>query len=135
MVVCKDDGNSTATVVSTKADECGVETVMRFLSTYEDVEIKTDGEPALLKLLGECKLGETGQRFWQRQVLEDIKKSGTSTGTGTGKQCHMRVYFAEILSQSGCVGAVAVATAVAPASVVWYGHQVALPTSFCAKLV
>ena len=43
MVICKDDGNLSATEVRTKTDEYGAEMVLRFSSTYEDVEIKTDG--------------------------------------------------------------------------------------------
>ena len=46
MVICKDDGNLSATEVRSKTDEDGVEMVIRFLSTYESVEIKTDGEVA-----------------------------------------------------------------------------------------
>ena len=34
----------------TKTDEYGVEMVLRFLSTYEDVEIKTDGEPSIVEI-------------------------------------------------------------------------------------
>ena len=43
MVICKDDGNLSATEVRSKSDEYGVEMVLRFLSTYESIEIKTDG--------------------------------------------------------------------------------------------
>ena len=43
MVICKDDGNLAAIVVRTKTDEYGIELVLRFLSNYERVEIKTDG--------------------------------------------------------------------------------------------
>ena len=50
MVVCTDDGNLSATEVRTRADEYGVEMVLRFLSTYEDVEIKTDGEPSIVEI-------------------------------------------------------------------------------------
>ena len=50
MVVCKGDGNISATVVRTKTDKYGVEMVLRFLSTYEDVEIKTDGEPSIVEI-------------------------------------------------------------------------------------
>ena len=35
MVICKDDGNLSATEVRTKTDEYGVEMVLRFLNTYE----------------------------------------------------------------------------------------------------
>ena len=37
MVICKDDGNLSATDVRSKTDEYGVEMVLRFLSTYESV--------------------------------------------------------------------------------------------------
>ena len=50
MVVCKDDGNLNATVVCTMTDEYGVMMVMRVLSTYEDVEIKTDGDPSIVEI-------------------------------------------------------------------------------------
>ena len=46
-VICKDDGNLSATDVRTKTDEYGAEMVLRFSSTYEEVEIKTDGEPSI----------------------------------------------------------------------------------------
>ena len=45
MVICKDDGRLRA-----KTDEYGVEMVLRFLSTYEGVEIKTDGEPSIVEI-------------------------------------------------------------------------------------
>ena len=48
MVICKDDDNLSATEVRTRTDEYGVEMVRRFTSTYEDVEIKTDGEPSIV---------------------------------------------------------------------------------------
>ena len=37
MVICKDDGNLSATEVRSKTDAYGVEMVLRFLSTYESV--------------------------------------------------------------------------------------------------
>ena len=36
--------------VRTRTDEYGVEMVFLFLSTYEDVEIKTDGEPSIVEI-------------------------------------------------------------------------------------
>ena len=50
MVVCKDDGSLSATEVRAKTDECGVEMVLRFLSTYEGVEIETDGKPRIVEI-------------------------------------------------------------------------------------
>ena len=50
MVICKDDGNLSATEVRSKTDEYGVEMVLRFLSTYESNKIKTDGEPSIVEI-------------------------------------------------------------------------------------
>ena len=50
MVICKDDGNLPATEVRAKTDDYGVEMVLLFLSTYESVEIKTDGEPSIVEI-------------------------------------------------------------------------------------
>ena len=50
MVICKDDGNLSATEMRTKTDEYGVEMVLRFLSTYEGVEIKTDGGSSIVEI-------------------------------------------------------------------------------------
>ena len=75
MVICKDNGNQSATEMRAKIDEYGVEMVLRFLSTYESVEINTDGGcPALSRLLERYKLDETKQRLWHRRVLEVTKK-------------------------------------------------------------
>ena len=74
MVICKDDGNLSTTEVRVKTDEYGVEMVLRFLSTYESVEIKTDGGPASSRLLEGYRLEATKQRLWHRRVLEDTKK-------------------------------------------------------------
>ena len=74
MVICKDDGNLAATVVRTKTDEYGIELVLRFLNNYERVEIKTDGEPVLWRLLDEYNPDETGRRVWHSRVLVVIKR-------------------------------------------------------------
>ena len=50
MVICKDDGNLSATELRAETDEYGVEMVLRFLSTYEGVEIKTNGEPSIVEI-------------------------------------------------------------------------------------
>ena len=74
MVICKDDGNLSATEVRSKTDEYGVEMVRRFLSTYESVEIKTDGGPSIVEIARRVKLDETKQRLWHKRVLEVTKK-------------------------------------------------------------
>ena len=51
-VICKDDDNLSATEVRAKTDEYGVEMVLRCWSTYEAVEIKTDGGPSIVEIAG-----------------------------------------------------------------------------------
>ena len=73
MVICKDDGNLSATEVRAKTDEYGVEMVLRFLSTYESVEIKTDGEPSIVEIARRVQ-ARRQRRLWHRRVLEDTKR-------------------------------------------------------------
>ena len=75
MVICKDDGNLSATEVRSKTDEYGVEMVIRFLSTYESVEIKTDGEPSIVEVA--------------RRVRARRDKTTTLTQTSVG--CHQEI--------------------------------------------
>ena len=75
MVICKDDGNLSATEVRSKTDEYGVEMVIRFLSTYESVEIKTDGEPSIGEIARRVQARrEKKQRLWDKRVFEVTKK-------------------------------------------------------------
>ena len=74
-VICKDDGNLSATEVRAKTDEYGVEMVLRFLSAYESVEIKKDGEPSIVEIARKVQARrDKKQRLWHRRVLVDIKK-------------------------------------------------------------
>ena len=50
MVICKDDGNLSAIEVRAKTDQDDVEMVLRFLSTYEGVEISTDGVASIVEI-------------------------------------------------------------------------------------
>ena len=73
MVICKDDGNLSATEVRAKTDEYGVEMVLRFLRRSKVLRSRRMGSPALSRSLGEYKLDVTRQRLWHGRVLEDIK--------------------------------------------------------------
>ena len=59
MVICKDDGNLSATEVRAKTDQNGVEMVLRFLSTFESVEIKTDEESSIVEIARRVQGGRT----------------------------------------------------------------------------
>ena len=74
MVICKDDGNLSATEVRSKTDEYGVEMVIRFLSTYESVEIKTDGEPSIVEVARRVQARRDKTTTLAQRVLEVIKK-------------------------------------------------------------
>ena len=75
MVICKDDGNLSATEVRSKNDKYGLEMVIRFLSTYESVEIKTNGEPSIV---------EVARRVRGR-------RDKTTTLTQTSVACHQEI--------------------------------------------
>ena len=74
MVICKDDGNLSATEVCSKTDEYGVEMVIRFLSTYESVEIKTNGEPSIVEVARRVQARRDKITTLHKRVLEVIKK-------------------------------------------------------------
>ena len=75
MVICKDDGNLSATDVRAKTDEYGVEMLLRVLSMRTKVSrSRRMGSPALSTSLGEKKLDVTKQRLWHRRVLDDTKR-------------------------------------------------------------
>ena len=79
MVICKDDGNLSATEVRAKTDEYGVEMVLRFLSTYESVEIKTDGEPSIVEIARRVqarrdKNNDSGtNEYWSHQEIGAVE--------------------------------------------------------------
>ena len=94
MAMCKDDGNLSATEVRLKTDEYGVETVLRFLSTYEDVEIKTDGEPSIV---------ETARRVQSRRDNLTTMLAQTSVGRTSKRErangtvhAQLRAYYLDV---------------------------------------
>ena len=86
MVICKDDGNLSATEVRSKTDEYGVEMVIRFLSTYESVEIKTDGEPSIV---------EVATTLAQTSVGGHQEIGAVERANGT-VQAKLRAYFLDV---------------------------------------
>ena len=97
MVICKDDGNLSATEVRSKTDEYGVEMVLRFLSTYESVEIKTDGEPSIVEI---CSKGtssdETKQRLWHRPSVGGHQEIGAVERANGTVQAQLRAYYLDV---------------------------------------
>ena len=82
MVICKDDGNLSATEVRAKTDEYGVDVVLRYLSTHESVEIKPSSV--------EIARREQARR-WHRRVLEVTKR--LERWNGRMEQCRRSSVF------------------------------------------
>ena len=95
MVICKDDGNLSATEMRAKTDENGAEMVLRFLSTYESVGRRM-GSPALSRLLKGYKLDETKQRLWHRRMLEVTKKLEQWNVRNGTVQAQLRAYYLDV---------------------------------------
>ena len=91
MVICKDDGNLSATEVRSKTDEYGVEMVLRFLSTYESIEIKTDGEPSIVEIARRDKTTTLAQTSVGGH--QEIGAAERANGT---VQAHLRAYYLDV---------------------------------------
>ena len=79
MQVCKDDGNLAAALARTKTDEFGVEMVLRFLGTYADVEIKTDGEPSIVEVARQVQ-----SRRDRTTSFDNVKRRGSPRDWSSG---------------------------------------------------
>ena len=95
MVICKDDGNLSATGVRSKTDEYGVEMVIRFLSTYESVEIKTDGEPSIVEVARRVqarrdKTTTLAQTSGGHQEIGAVERANGTV------QAQLRAYFLDV---------------------------------------
>ena len=96
MVICKDDGNLSATEVRAKTDEYGVEIVSRFLSTYESVEIKTDGKPNVVEIARRVQARrDTTTTLAQTSVGEHQEIGAVERANGT-VQAQLRSYYLDV---------------------------------------
>ena len=99
MVSCKDDGNLAATVVCTKTDEYGDELVLRFLSAYERVEIKTDGEPSIVEVARRVQSRrDRTTSLAQTSVGGHQEVRAVERANGT-VQAQLRVYYLDVLDR------------------------------------
>ena len=93
MVICKDDGNLSATEVRSKTDEYGVEMVIRFLSTYESVEIKTDGEPSIVEVARRVQARRDKVTTLAQTSVGGHQEIGAVERANGTVQAHLRAYF------------------------------------------
>ena len=96
MVICKDDGNLSATEVRSKTDEYGVEMVIRFLSTYESVEIKTDGEPSIVEVARRVQARRDRTTTLAQTSVGGHQEIGAVERANGTVQAQLRAYFLDV---------------------------------------
>ena len=96
MVICKDDGNLSATEVRSKTDEYGVEMVIRFLSTYESVEIKTDGEPGIVEVARRVRARRDKTTTLTQTSVGGHQEIGAVERANGTVQAQLRAYFLDV---------------------------------------
>ena len=96
MVICKDDGNLSATEVRSKTDEYGVEMVIRFLSTYESVEIKTDGEPSIVEVARRVQARRDKMTTLAQTSVGGHQEIGAVERANGTVQAQLRAYFLDV---------------------------------------
>ena len=95
-VICKDDGNLSATEVRSKTDEYGVEMVIRFLSTYESVEIKTDGEPSIVEFARRVQGRRDKTTTLAQTSVGGHQEIGAVERANGTVQTQLRAYFLDV---------------------------------------
>ena len=96
MVICKDDGNLSATEVRSKTDEYGVEMVLRFLSTYESVEIKTDGAPSIVEIARRVQARRDKITTLAQTSVGGHQEIGAVERANGTVQAQLRAYFLDV---------------------------------------
>ena len=96
MVICKDDGNLSATEVRTKTDEYGEEMVLRFLSTYEEVETKTDGEPSIVEIARRVQARRDKTKTLAQTSVGGHQEIGAVERSNGTVQAQLRAYYLDV---------------------------------------
>ena len=96
MVICKDDGNLSATKVRSKTDEYGVEMVRRFLSTYESIEIKTDGEPSIVEIARRVQARRDKTTTLAQTSVGGHQEIGAVERANGTVQAQLRAYYLDV---------------------------------------
>ena len=96
MVICKDDGNLSATEVRAKTDEYGVEMVLRFLSTYESVEIKTDGEHSIVEIARRVQARRDKTTTLVQTSVGGHQEIGAVERANETVQAQLRAYYVDV---------------------------------------
>ena len=96
MRICKDDDKLSATEVRAKTDEYDVEMVLRFLSTYESVEIKTDGESSILEIARRIQARRDKTTTLTQTSVGGHQEIGAVERANGTVQTSLRAYFLDV---------------------------------------
>ena len=96
MVICKDDGNLSATEVRSNTDEYGVEMVLRFLSTYESIEIKTDVEPSIVDIARRVQARRDKTTTLAQTSVGGHQEIGAVQRANGTVQAQLRAYYLDV---------------------------------------
>ena len=96
MVICQDDSNLSATEVRAKTDEYGVKMVLRFLSTYEGVEIKTDGEPRIVEIARRVQSRRDKAATLAQTSVAGHQEIGAVERANATVQAQLRAYYLDV---------------------------------------
>ena len=79
-----------------KTDEYGVEMVIRFLSTYESVEIKTDGEPSIVEVARRVQARRDKITTLAQTSVGGHQEIGAVERANGTVQAQLRAYFLDM---------------------------------------
>ena len=96
VVICKDEGNLSATEMRAKTDEYGVQMVLRFLSTYEDVEIKTDGGPSIFEIARKVQARRDKTTTLAQTSVGGHQEIGAVERANGTVQAQVRAYYLDV---------------------------------------
>ena len=82
--------------VRSKTDEYGVEMVIRFLSTYESVEIKTDGEPSIVEVARRVQARRDKTTTLAQTSVGGHQEIGAVERANGAVQAQLRAYFLDV---------------------------------------
>ena len=92
MVICKDDGNLSATEARSKTDEM----VLRFLSTYECVEIKANGGRSIVDIARRVQVGRDKSTTLAQTSVGGHHEIGAVERANGTVQAQLRAYYQDV---------------------------------------
>ena len=85
-----------ATEVRAKTDDYGVEMVLRFLNTYESVEIKTDGKPSIVEIARRVQARRDKPTTLAQTSVGGYQEIGAVERANGTVQAQLRAYYLDV---------------------------------------